>query len=1175
MNSFEIPRQQTDEKSKPEIMQFKSSQALLKPFENLKLKQSVADKRKESLPVPGSIIRSCLGRCAKIGQLYDVRTESLIDADNIFINSEVPKELVSIKLHHSLNVKYTSTSKITDKFAALNLNGEMSISLMAGLLEDSETVKYIFNQSFVGISFGELVAVTMASDGLSMNAANEIQHCYDKMKKINIKEFGENAEEKTDDSFEDALKLYTNLNSDETSFRDANEYLSNMAENYKTVKGKQLVLHLLPLKVVYQVFGVQKIDGPVVVDIQSATIQRFGQLFDTIFESYAKLQHLLHFIAQNKKLVSAEDVYQIVGYKEGFDSDVYRFCNNLRDLVQKVRSGESEAYKLEVLREMYECDQKASPIHVCAFVDSYKYLNEKVAFACECERNGILMITEADQLVQAKQASHDFGVYMLFCSFKNDTTLPSWEENLQLFYSLQNQLYETHLFAVVDTDIVMDELLSDGIHIVQCFNGEYVCDDYLELKKKMDSQCLVECEIMYQNDEINIKAVPINFPCPLCFNGPKEWVCAKCRHEIEYNFDGNFYCRCGFNAVEEFGFKCRDPTHENGYYSFTEAGLKNLIDDLKPLQEVNILVIGETGVGKSTWINALANYISHDTIDEVLKNDVINLIPTQFELTESKDGQLFQKSISVGTSKNENFAEGQSATQQTRAYTFRHNNCLYRIIDTPGIGDSRGIEQDKKNMENIMQFISLYKEIHGICVLMKPNESRITPSFEFCFKELLIQFHRSAIENIVFCFTQTSGFNFEVGQTLTPLTVLLDEIERKQQITIPKTSERMYAFDNMAYRYLCAVKYYGSEFPPDQQELYKRSYNISKEVTQKMFEYFLNRKAHNVEESMSICRARNIIRRLTHPMAMINTGIEETLEKVKNKEKLIQRFIHDEEELRKILVKQIPFKRWYIEVLDHRYCGACSTLEYYYGNDRLQFAEADPEVMDTNPFVMTIPKHLLKRKKDKCPQCGPNTKSVFSSRWFYSEMGTREEEDTTIAGQMKEKLKTREGIEHEIQNVKRLKDELLAENAKVVKASAKFACYLSRYSITPYNDATAKYLKMLIEREEKKGIESKKKIRYENLLSQYDAEKMALEKQLKNPLNSGDVAITTSDITELVENLKKLKHYGRDIAAAIGECNKAIIHEASDEEMEICLPNQSKSKFNNFFGWAWKMVKRN
>uniref|UniRef100_A0A914PLA9 Uncharacterized protein n=1 Tax=Panagrolaimus davidi TaxID=227884 RepID=A0A914PLA9_9BILA len=86
---------------------------------------------------------------------------------------------------------------------------------------------------------------------------------------------------------------------------------------------------------------------------------------------------------------------------------------------------------------------------------------------------------------------------------------------------------------------------------------------------------------------------------------------------------------------------------------------------------------------------------------------------------------------------------------------------------------------------------------------------------------------------------------------------------------------------------------------------------------------------------------------------------------------------------------------------------------------------------------------------------------------------------------------------------------------------------------------------------------------------------MALEKQLKNPSNSGDFAITTSDIMELVENLKKLKHYGRDIAAAIGECNKAIIHEASNEEMEICLPNQSKSKFNNFFGWAWKRVKRN
>uniref|UniRef100_A0A914YMI2 G domain-containing protein n=1 Tax=Panagrolaimus superbus TaxID=310955 RepID=A0A914YMI2_9BILA len=309
------------------------------------------------------------------------------------------------------------------------------------------------------------------------------------------------------------------------------------------------------------------------------------------------------------------------------------------------------------------------------------------------------------------------------------------------------------------------------MHISQYFNAQCITTNYLQLQKTFNSQNTVLCEnnMMQQNgDERNIKAVEINFPCPKCFDdGLKEWVCERCRQKIEYNIDDEkLYCDCGSNYIKEFAFKCSDPGHGNDYVKFSENILAELVQGIKPLQEINILVIGETGVGKSTWINALANYISYDSIQDVLNNEnnFINLIPTQFEITEKQpNGELFQKSIKVGESKNENFTEGQSATQTSKAYTFRHNKCLYRIIDTPGIGDSRGIEQDKTNMENIMQFISLYKEIHGICVLMRPNEARITPSFEFCFKELLVQFHRSAVENIVFCFPQTSGFNFEVS----------------------------------------------------------------------------------------------------------------------------------------------------------------------------------------------------------------------------------------------------------------------------------------------------------------------------------------------------------------------------------------------------------------------------
>ena len=165
------------------------------------------------------------------------------------------------------------------------------------------------------------------------------------------------------------------------------------------------------------------------------------------------------------------------------------------------------------------------------------------------------------------------------------------------------------------------------------------------------------------------------------------WSCIKCYDKLEYGFDDNFYCVCGKAPARCFEFKCGDGSHIADFTTFETSELIRLLSNLKPYNEVNILLLGETGVGKFTWIKGFANYLSFETMDEAKDHDAVSLIPTSFVLT---DGNFEQRIISTGNDNNGNSQEtGQSATQFPKTYTLPYGETTVRIIDTPGIGDTR------------------------------------------------------------------------------------------------------------------------------------------------------------------------------------------------------------------------------------------------------------------------------------------------------------------------------------------------------------------------------------------------------------------------------------------------------------------------------------------------------
>ena len=158
-----------------------------------------------------------------------------------------------------------------------------------------------------------------------------------------------------------------------------------------------------------------------------------------------------------------------------------------------------------------------------------------------------------------------------------------------------------------------------------------------------------------------------------------------------------------------------------------------------------------------TFINAFYNYLKFKSLKESKTYELRCLIGSKFTIN---DINFNTKNIIVGPTENESFIDGQSSTQKAKAYEFRIDKNLIRIIDTPGMGDTRGISIDKKNFEETIQYLSQFQHLNGICFLIKPNNTRLTPGFRYCFKELLAHLHRSSIENICFCFTSSRGKYF-------------------------------------------------------------------------------------------------------------------------------------------------------------------------------------------------------------------------------------------------------------------------------------------------------------------------------------------------------------------------------------------------------------------------------
>lgn len=334
---------------------------------------------------------------------------------------------------------------------------------------------------------------------------------------------------------------------------------------------------------------------------------------------------------------------------------------------------------------------------------------------------------------------------------------------------------------------------------------------------------------------------------------------------------------------------CRSPTfrppkHEDESGEASGAQVQEpgpQVVESSPARDLNILLLGETGVGKSTFINALCNYLSFTTIGDALdaayKGEIRSLIYSEF-VTSTDDFE--ERKIVVGKpDPDEGVSKGvgSSCTQKCKAYTFPVGETFIRLIDTPGIGDTRGFDQDVENFKGILSYISQYEGLNAICILLKPNEERLTTSLKYCIVELLSHLHKDASANILFCFTNARSTMFRVGGTRKLLQALLSESPQTASIKLDKNT--MYHFDSEGFRFLACVKS-GLKFSDDETEIFSKSWKQSTDEASRLLEHIASLEPHDVQSTVSLNRVRDMLAASEIPLAQISANIQNNLDEV-------------------------------------------------------------------------------------------------------------------------------------------------------------------------------------------------------------------------------------------------------------------------------------------------------